>query len=355
MRFPTPRGPLSDCLFSALSGKGRHALSSEACLVGAPTADPIADEDLQLSLWACYQLHYGGFDDVDDRWEWDPAVLTFRAALEDRFERFLRHQAAQQPVLAAKDVPEALADLIATQDGASLSKFVERDATVGQFRELLMHRSLEPLHDPHTFAIPRLAGRPQAALIEIQIGELGSGHTADMRAELFRVTMSKLRLNTAPGAYLRYVPAVTLAVANVLSLFGLHRRLRGALVGQLAVYEMSAALPNRRFASGLRRLGGDAAATRLFDEHAGSDAVRAETAAHELAARFCDAEPSQAGNVLFGAAAWLYLDRRFNDHLVGSWSAGRSSLRETGSLRWPAAAPMPATTIANVPATTVTR
>ena len=198
MRFPTPRGPLSDCLFSALSGKGRHALSSDACVVGAPTADPIVDEDLQLSLWACYQLHYGGFDDVDDRWEWDPAVLTFRAALEDRFERFLRHQAAQQPVLAAKDVPEALADLIATQDGASLSKFVERDATVGQFRELLMHRSLEPLHDPHTFAIPRLAGRPQAALIEIQIGELGSGHTADMRMGRVDTTVDDRDADPAP-------------------------------------------------------------------------------------------------------------------------------------------------------------
>ena len=40
-----------------------------------------------------------------------------------------------------------------------------------------------------------------------------------------------------------------------MSLFGLHRRLRGALVGHLAAFEMTSSIPNRRYGDGLRRLG----------------------------------------------------------------------------------------------------
>ena len=40
-----------------------------------------------------------------------------------------------------------------------------------------------------------------------------------------------------------------------MSLFGLHRRRRGAIVGHLALFEMTSSVPNRRYADGLRRLG----------------------------------------------------------------------------------------------------
>ena len=46
-------------------------------------------EDLQLALYCCYELHYRGFDGVDERWEWEPSLLALRAELERRFEREL--------------------------------------------------------------------------------------------------------------------------------------------------------------------------------------------------------------------------------------------------------------------------
>ena len=46
--------------------------------------------------------------------------------------------------------------------------------------------------------------------------------------------MRALDLNSEYGAYLDRIPAVTLATVNLMSLFGLHRRLRGAIVGHLA-------------------------------------------------------------------------------------------------------------------------
>jgi len=39
-------------------------------------ADPLADDDLHLALYCCYELHYRGFDGVDPGWEWDPHLLA---------------------------------------------------------------------------------------------------------------------------------------------------------------------------------------------------------------------------------------------------------------------------------------
>jgi hypothetical protein len=289
--------------------------------------DPLGDDDLQLSLFVCYQLHFGGFDGVDDRWEWHPALLAWRACLEEPFEAALRelcHRSAVPPA----EVPAALAELIAAQGGPAVSKYVRRQANLEQFRELLMHRSLYHLReaDPHTFAIPRLTGRPKAALIEIQIDEYGGGQLPRMHAELFRTTMAEIDLDTTAGAYLDMAPAVTLATNNLMSLFGLHRRLRGALLGQLAVFEMNSSAPNRRYANGLRRLGGAASATRFFDEHVEADAVHEQIAAHDMCAAFCAAEPDQTANLLFGAAAWLEVEKRLNVHLIERWEQGDTAM-----------------------------
>ena len=44
--------------------------------------DALADDDLQLALYLCYELHYRGLAGADADWEWDPALLGFRAELE---------------------------------------------------------------------------------------------------------------------------------------------------------------------------------------------------------------------------------------------------------------------------------
>lgn len=54
-----------------------------------------------------------------------------------------------------------------------------------------------------------------------------------------------MELSDKPDAYLDLVPAVTLTSVNTMSFFGLHRRLRGAIVGHLAAFEMTSSLPNK--------------------------------------------------------------------------------------------------------------
>jgi hypothetical protein len=325
VKLPTPRGPLSARLIDAMT----HVDPAiDLWTVRLPPTDTLGDEDFQLALFLAYQMHFEGIDDVDDGWEWHPGLLAFRASLETAMQDSLEAVRPRDDV-QPDEVPQRLTDMIGAQGGPAVSKYIRRTASVPQFRELLMHRSLYHLReaDPHTFAIPRLSGKPKAALIEIQLDEYGGGRLDRMHASLFADTMEELGLDTSRGAYLDRLPAATLATSNLMSMFGLHRRWRGALLGQLAVFEMNSSLPNRRYGNGLRRLGGTPTATRFFDEHVEADAVHEQIAAHDMCAAFCDAEPDQTNTVLFGAAAWLEVETRLNTHLVEAWEAGRSSLR----------------------------
>jgi hypothetical protein len=192
-----------------------------------------------------------------------------------------------------------------------------------------MHRSAYQLKeaDPHSWALPRMTGGPKAALVEIQADEYGGGDPARMHAALFADAMDALGLDARYGAYVDRLPGVTLATVNLMSLFGLHRRLRGAIVGHLALFEMSSSVPNRRYANGVRRLGHDGAATAFFDEHVEADAVHEAIAAVDLAGGLARQDPGLIADIMFGAAALVELDARFARHVLGAWEAGRSSLR----------------------------
>ena len=85
-------------------------------------------------------------------------------------------------------------------------------------------------------------------MVEIQADEYGGGRAERMHAALFARAMDALGLDSRYGAYVDHLPAVTLATVNLMSLFGLHRRLRGAIVGHLALFEMTSSIPNRRYA-----------------------------------------------------------------------------------------------------------
>jgi hypothetical protein len=320
MKLPGARGSVSASLLDALGG---------ATTALPRTAEPDDDEDLQLSLFVCYELAYRSWDGVDDAWEWDPDLLRLRAELERRFEAGLDAPAGPPEPIDPADVPGGLAAIVAVDEGPSLSGYLRGRATLDQFREFVIHRSVYHLReaDPHTWAIPRLGGRAKAALIEIQLDEYGGGVVDRMHQELFKRTMSWFGLDLTYGAYVDVVPAATLATNNLMSYFGLHRARRGALLGHLAAYEMTSSLPNRAYASGLRRLGGDRDATAFYDEHVEADAVHEQIAAHDLCGSFATAEPALAGQVLHGARCALAVDSRWAGAVLDAWAEARSSLR----------------------------
>ena len=323
-RLPTPRGPVSAALLDALVEPPGALYPFDV----PPPGDPLADEDLHLALYLCYELHYRGLPGVDERWEWNPGLLGVRAALEGHFEDGLVDTVPRPAPVPAEAMDEALRQ-IAADEGPPLARHLEREATLEQFREFVVHRSAYQLKeaDPHSWALARLDGLPKAALIEIQFDEYGSGRAPRIHAALFAQAMEELGLDASYGAYVDVTPAFTLATVNLMSLFGLHRRRRGAIVGHLALFEMTSSLPNRRYARGARRLGFGDRACAFFDEHVMADAVHEAIAGADLAGGLAAREPAVAGDVLWGAAALAELDRRFAEALLGAWAAGRSSLR----------------------------
>ena len=107
-----------------------------------------------------------------------------------------------------------------------------------------------------------------------------------------------------------------------MSLCGLHRRLRGAIVGHLALFEMTSSIPNRRYATGLRRLGpGRPRATAFFDEHVEADAVHEAVAAVDLAGGLARQEPALAPRHPLGRAARSSrVEGRWARGLLGAWA-----------------------------------
>jgi len=333
MKLPHPRGPLSATLDDVLYAQpGSGARLAEAARLALESAsDVVTDDDVQLSLYVMYELAYRGFDDVPPDWEWDPDLLHARALVEHSFEQELRRR-VEVPRGIAPDrasVAAALFAMTAPTPGPSVARFVAKRASRRQLEEFLVLRSIYQLKeaDPHTWTIPRLTGRPKAALVEIQADEYGGGVADRMHCALFAQTMRGAGLDAEYGTYVDQIPAVTLAGTNLMSLFGLHRRLRGATAGHLAAFEMTSSLPNRLYGDGFRRHGFDAATTLYFDEHVEADAVHEQIAGRELAGELAQQEPELCGDILFGAAVCLYLDDLVGEHTLSAWAADVSALR----------------------------
>ncbi|PLS75326.1 MAG: iron-containing redox enzyme family protein [Actinobacteria bacterium] len=324
--LPVARGTLSAYLLEHLATPP-HPLKAPP----APACASWASDDLQLALYVCYELHYRSFAGVDEGWEWHPDLLRFRAELEVVFERGVRAVVAAGAPLrprAADDVEHQLWSLASGGKGPSLSAYVAAQATLEQVRELAVHRSAYQLKeaDPHTWAIPRLAGGAKAAMVEIQADEYGGGREAEMHASLFAVTMAELGLDNSYGAYLDWLPGFTLATVNLISLFGLHRRLRGALVGHLAIFEMTSVVSMGRYSAALARLGVGEAGRRFYDVHVLADAHHEHVAAHDMAGRLAVDEPALVADILFGAMAVTAVEARFTSAILDRWARNEPSL-----------------------------
>jgi hypothetical protein len=325
LSLPTPRGDTTDALLRAL-GAGSP---------GVPTAipvaedDPLGGEDLHLALYVLYELHYRGLPGVEDGWEWDPSLLTLRAALEARFCEGLFGQIGEpSDGVDPAEMDLALRAIADADEAPSVSRFVERSASLEQILEFVVHRSAYQLKeaDPHSFALPRLWGPPKAAMVAIQADEYGGGRPERMHAQLFADVMDALGLDSRYGAYVDAIPGVTLATVNLMSMLALHRRWRGAITGHLALFEMTSSLPNGRYARGLRRLGFGGRAVAFFDEHVEADAVHENLAAVDLAGGLARQQPELARDVLWGARALVDVEARWATHLMHAWEAGESSL-----------------------------
>jgi hypothetical protein len=313
---PCPRGPLSAAVLDTFRGSP----------VAMPTREPAEPygTDLQLALYCLYELHYRGFRDVDATWEWDPSLLALRRDLEQVFLSALRDDVA-----SGDEVDEELQRLLLEPaDAWGISHHLRQDGQLWQLREYVAHRSLYHLKeaDPQAWVIPRLSGPAKAAFVTIEHDEYGAGSPDRMHSHLFAQMMRALDLDDHYGAYVNSAPAEALAEVNLMSMCGLHRDLRGALLGQFATIELTSSPGSDRLVQAMRRLGCSPEATEFYSEHIEADAVHEQLVRRSVLGPLLAAEPALAPDVVFGIRATTLLTNTLEALLLDRWSHRRSSL-----------------------------
>lgn len=282
--------------------------------------------DVQLALSVCYELHYRGFAGTDPGWEWNPGLLHLRAQLEDVFLTALRRDIGDPGTTAVAEMDRLCRE---PADGSGVSHYLARAGGWEQMREYFVHRSLYHLKegDPHAWAIPRLTGMAKAAFVAIEFDEFGAGRTERVHQQLFGELMAAADLDPTYLAYIDAVPAEALAVVNLMSLFGLHRALRGAAVGHFAATEITSPPGSRRLLDALERVNSPQPCRTFYREHVCADAVHEQIVRADVVGDLIGREPALQSDVVFGIRAFEHVEQRLSDHLLRCWNAGETSLR----------------------------
>src|SRR5690606_6687701 len=198
-----------------------------------------------------------------------------------------------------------------------------------QMREFLAMRSIYHLKeaDPHVWAIPRLRGQAKAALVAVEFDEFGGGRYERMHSRLYADLLEAAELSSDYLGYIEHVPPQVFATVNLMSMFGLHRNLRGALVGHFAAAEITTAPSAHRMVQALDRMNAPEACRFFYTEHVEADAVHEQVLRREVIGDLLTREPRLAADVVFGIQATELLESRLAEHALKHWRKGRSALR----------------------------
>ena len=196
-------------------------------------------------------------------------------------------------------------------------------------REYFVLRSLYHLKegDPHAFAIPRLIRQAKASFVAVEFDEYGGGRGLPVHQQLFADLMDAAGLDSAYLGYLNTcLPTHWLSV-NLMSLFGLHRDLRGAAIGHFASTEITSSPGSRRLVGALERMGAPDPCIGFYREHVEADAVHEQVVRTDVVADLVAREPRLERDVVFGIRARDVVEDRLAKHVMDRWTAGHSSLR----------------------------
>ena len=325
--LPSATGPLSSTVLDLLACRPpQRSFSPVPVPVG--DADPYG-LDLHMALYVCYELHYRGFAGVDPRWEWNPELLALRSQLEDVFLDAVRLEVGD--IAADERADPEMDDLcVETVDGSGPSYYLRDTGTWEQMQEYFVHRSLYHLKegDPHAWVIPRLTGQAKASFVAIEFDEYGGGHGDKVHQQLFADLLDAAGLDASYLGYLGAVPAESLAVVNLMSLFGLHRELRGSAIGHFASTEITSPPGSRRLVEALQRMDAPDACVRFYAEHVEADAVHEQVVRVDVVGHMVAAEPHLDRDVVFGIRARDFVEERLAAHMMECWTDDRSSLRK---------------------------
>lgn len=305
--LPPARGPLSLAVIELLTERAPRTHF-------APIEAPLRDSDpygidMQLALHICYELHYRGFAGVDPGWEWSPALLSLRAQFEYEFLTALRQSVG---VIENEVSPSVELHQLANGVKPGTVQFLRSNGTWEQMQEYFIHRSLYRLResDPQTWVVPRRCGCRESH-----------------RQRAFARLMANAGLDTTYLTYVDRLPAQSLAVGNLMTLFGLHRTHRGSAAGFFAAAEASFARTSRSLLEAMDRMGAPSACVEFYRDYLDNDFEPWPDETHAAVNELTVREPTLNSDVVFGIWAQQVLEDMHAAHLVASWSTGRSSLR----------------------------
>ena len=198
MRMPKPRGGLSEWIVARLAERG-------AVTGSAPAADSWDDE--AIALWTLHELSYRGFEDADDRAEWDPEAARRAPRPRDRARgaaaRALRPRWPTAPTRARRrpDRPRGRSWPRTTARRSPTTSAGTPTATrcsscCGSARSTT---SRSPTRRPGSCR--GCPVRAKAALMELQYDEYGDGDPNRLHAHLFARGLEAVGLRAEYGAY----------------------------------------------------------------------------------------------------------------------------------------------------------
>ncbi len=292
-RLPDAVGPLSARVANLLAGGS--AVRSIASIPDAGSGHP-HDHDAQLALWMLNISAVSDFAGVEaDRIDSLPA-RTLHWQLEGSLAAHLHELVPRRGNVALGEHLDRLID----RPGILAS---ELDAAAVQASFVAKAPYLGWEADPHTMALSRVEQELKPHLAEIQAGEYGVGH-AKTHAQIYRGCLAALDvdlIDAVAGA-----PACSLAFANAAWLFGGHRHLRGASVGQLCLLELDSVEPCRRQQAAWDAAGLPEAPRRWYDVHALADVEHAEIIAERMVPTIQEQTPWLVADAAWGAeVTWM--------------------------------------------------
>ena len=137
----------------------------------------------------------------------------------------------------------------------------------------------------------------------VEFDEYGGGPRRPGPSALVRRVDGRRRADASYLGYLDHVPADALASVNLMSMFGLHRELRGAAVGHFASTEITSSPGSRRLVDALRRMGAPQPCVSFYPEHVVADAVHEQVVRTDVVGDLVAREPHLEADVVFGIRA----------------------------------------------------
>ena len=323
--LPRAVGPLSSTILDTVR-RGRPALHVRPIDVPVCDADPYG-LDLQLALYVCYELHYRGFAGSIRGGNGIRLSSICADASRTRFWAPFAATSAKSTSMTMRRGDGG--DFVEPVDGdgrlitcATTAPGSRCRSTSCIVRCITSRRViLTPGRSPAS------TGQAKAAFVAVEYDEYGAGRGDQVHQHLFAELMDAAGLDATYLGYLDDVPADALASVNLMSLFGLHRELRGAAIGHFASTEITSSPGSRRLVDALQRMDAPQPCVAFYAEHIVADAVHEQVVRTDVVGDLVVREPHLEADVVFGIRARDLVEDRLADHLMACWTAGRSSLR----------------------------